>query len=190
MVEISDEEKEARRDLRSLQKGIDIGNKVVRTTHDFQEKLHDAQGVTYHLLARCSHNQDVKELLEKIVREFTNLIEILQVERKGFLHIVTEEKAILKFRKETRYDERGQWLEKKLVEEKEADALILTICQEHFQRLKELFEGGEKLFSIDIEKTKIKKVKVDLGEEKKMFIKYMSGLLQYILIYEKILKEL
>ncbi len=189
--------RDALRNLRALQKGIDVGKRVVTATHDFEFKLHDAQGVIYYLLSKFGGHGAIKDLLESVLAEVRGLINALQMERKGFLRIVLEEQAeekkmrrvVFKFRKEEQYDERGRWLRKKRIEENEADQVLIQVYHGYFERMKSLFERGEHIFVADLEKAQIKQVKVELGVAEKSFKKFMEGLLGYFVVYEKILRE-
>lgn len=189
--------RDALKNLRALQKDIDVGKRVVTATHNFQFKLHDAQSVIYHLISKFGGHGAIKDLLENILAEVTTLIDALHMERKGFLYIVLKEQAkekemkkvVFKFRKEEQYDERGRWLRRKRIEEREADRILIRIYHEYFNRVKSLFERGEEIFVADLAKSQISQVNVELGVAEKSFKRFMEGLLGYFLAYERILRE-
>lgn len=195
--EAQESHREGVRNLRSLKRNIDAAaRQIVTANHNFQSKLHDAQTVIYYLIARYGDARDIQDFLEQVLAEIKSVIEILQVHGKGFLYIVVEEQAtakelrkgVFKFKQEILSYTPGQRLSRKRIELKDADKILLQLCHEHYKKMVSLFEDGENLFILDMEKTEIVQVKVELGLAGRHFKKFMEGLLKYIVIYEQILR--
>ena len=174
---------------KSLNDGIEIGEQIVTATHNFQSKLLKVQSLLWEMIDQYSkYDRDLEIFLRAVLAEIKTLIGILTTPYKGELQIVLEDKAalkrgsgwILKYRQE---------LERKQIKELEGDKILITICKEHFERIKTLFEEGKHLFSIDIKKCELYEVKIKLGRAEKGFKKIMQNLLRLILAYEHIFKE-
>ncbi|HII72585.1 TPA: hypothetical protein HA265_07550 [Candidatus Woesearchaeota archaeon] len=172
--------------LKRLHKGIDIEKKIVTATHDFQDKLFDAETVVRHMKERFGDG--LGEFYERLLHELEMLREIIQFTPvNGRLTVVLKDKDVkVMFRNESNYDKRGQWVSKKIIEDVEAEHALVMIVREHFQNMKRLYEEGNDLFGRKGEEIIGPK---ELGREKKNFEKFMKGVLKFILAYEKVFEK-
>ncbi len=178
---------------KSLKKGIDIGEQIVTSTHNFQSKLSEIEILLWKLIDKYSkYDPNLKVFLHNILAEIKEMKKLLTTPYQGELHIVLEEEAALKKSnawslkfKKTLITENN----KRKLEQIKADEILITILKEHFEKIKNLFNESQYLFSIDIEKVKINEIKIELNKAEEKFKKIMQNLLEIILAYENIFEE-
>jgi len=168
--------------LEALHEGIDAGKKTVKATHDFESKL-----IAIDQLLMFVHEdywqEDIGQLLIEISDKIKALREELEALEKGEIHIILEEEAtkkksafwILKHRKK---------IEEEIKEEIEVSINIIKKLEATFVSIKALFVKSKHIFSVNIGKATINKIKIELEEGEEEVKHILEKLMQFILAYE------
>jgi len=123
--------------LNDLHEGIDVGRKIITTTHSLENKLLGLDLIFSHI--SFNYDQPVIDFFWEIQEEVEELVEFLKTEEKHGLHIIAQEQAAEKRGKKWILKHR-EIIEEEIKQEKEIDIAIVKKIHQTFLKIKEFID--------------------------------------------------
>ena len=175
--------------LRDLHLGIKVGKRIISATHSFEIKLSIIESsIMNHVNFDDQYSEAFIEFFEKITYDIINMRDELEEMEKGEVHIVLEEEAAEKLG--------TKWIlkhinkvEDDIESEIELEKELIEKIHQFIVKIKNYFIEAEHLFSMNIEKSIIKKINIESEENEDEVKHILKNLLLFVLFYEKIFEQ-